>query len=102
MDAGHVLAAGQPAGGGTGGDDEPVVGQGLAVVERDGAGGDIESGGPAPEMPGHAQRVVLTLVPQRGLLGAPVALEYLLRQRRPVVGQGRLGTDRDQLTLIPR
>ena len=101
VDAGQLPAAGQPAGGGSGGDDEPVVSQRLAVVEGDSAGRHVEGRSPAPEMPGHAQRVVLALVPQRRLLGLPVALEHLLRQRRPVVGQRRLGPDGDQLTLEP-
>ena len=36
--AGHALGAGQGAGGGPGGDDQPVVGELAAVVEVDGAG----------------------------------------------------------------
>ena len=60
---------------------------------------DVERGRAAPEAPVEVE-VVEALAAQGRLLRLPVAGEQLLRQRRPVVRQVRLGADHHQIAVV--
>ena len=73
---------------------EPAV----AGYELEGAGGEVEAGGPHTEPPLEVE-IVDTLLPQDDVVGLGLPREEVLGERRPVVGQVRLGTDRDDAAV---
>ena len=84
-----------------GGEDDGVSPQDGAVVELDRAPFDVESDGLTAEDLVHQKLAGAPAVGEHRLLGRPRAGEHLLRQRRPVVGQVRLGAHQRERALEP-
>ena len=84
----------QAARDGTGRDDQSVEVDELTVVELDLPVGEREPSGAAPEPPVELE-IVAALFAQHDVVGFGPPGEQLLRQRRSVVRQMRLGADRD-------
>ncbi len=97
--AGHRLGAGQRAGARPGGDDEAVVVELLAVVERQRAAAQVERRGTSTEAPLDREHLV-DGGRQHDAVGLPLTGEDLLRQRRPVVGGVGLVADHDDAARV--
>ncbi len=82
------------------GDDEPVVADPRAVIERDPPGRDIQRRGPHSEAQLQAEVRVLVLGPQPDALGLERPGQQLLGQRRSVVGEVVLGADQREATVV--
>ena len=93
VDDRHGVLAGEAAGRRAGGDDEPVERHDGAVGQRDGAVVEVERRRRHAEAQVEPERVEVVGLAQRDAVRLPVPGEQLLRQRRAVVGQVRLGAD---------
>ena len=69
------------------GDDEPVELHGLAGMEGQLAGSQVQSGGPHAESSLDTVLFQLLGVGQRSPLGLPISCQHLLGQGRSVIGQ---------------
>ena len=92
---------GQRPGRRAGGEHDGVGLQDGAVVELDRAPFDVEPDGLVAEDLVHQQLAGAPAVGEHRLLGRPRAGQHLLRKRRAVVGQVRLGAHQGQRALEP-
>ena len=92
--------SGQRARGRAGGEQRAVERERLAAVEGQDARGGVERGRPHAE-PQLDLELVVGRAAQRELLGLPLTGEQLLRQRRTVVREVRLGADEHDPAVEP-
>ena len=91
VDASEGRLAGEPPGGGAGGDHEPVEGDRFAISQPEDPRLEVDAGGGAAEAPVDLEPLDGRRGAQRRQLGVGGAGQDLLGQRGTVVGEGVLG-----------